>query len=49
VGGNGKYTSLDFSNALGIQHNEQQDPNEFARLLFDRMEESLSTFDEPDG
>ena len=41
VGGDGKYTSLDFSNALGIQHNEQQDPNEFARLLFDRMEESF--------
>ena len=41
VGGNAKYTSLDFSNALGIQHNEQQDPNEFARLLFDRMEESF--------
>jgi len=41
VGANGKYTSLDFSNALGLQHNEQQDPNEFARLLFDRMEESF--------
>lgn len=41
VGGDSKYTSLDFSNALGIQHNEQQDPNEFARLLFDRMEESF--------
>lgn len=41
VGGDGTYTSLDFSNALGIQHNEQQDPNEFARLLFDRMEESF--------
>jgi ubiquitin carboxyl-terminal hydrolase 48 len=41
VGGDNKYTSLDFSNALGIQHNEQQDPNEFARLLFDRMEESF--------
>jgi len=41
--------AIDFSNALGIQHNEQQDPNEFARLLFDRMEESFSTFDEPDG
>jgi len=41
VGGDCKYTSLDFSNALGIQHNEQQDPNEFARLLFDRMEESF--------
>jgi len=41
VGGDGKYTSLDFSDALGIQHNEQQDPNEFARLLFDRMEESF--------
>ena len=40
VGGNAKYTSLDFSNALGIQHNEQQDPNEFARLLFDRFRET---------
>eukprot|EP00536_Pseudo-nitzschia_multiseries_P012529 jgi/Psemu1/208944/e_gw1.484.17.1 len=41
VGGESTYTSLDFSNALGIQHDEQQDPNEFARLLFDRMEESF--------
>ena len=41
VGEDGKYTSLDFSNALGLEHNEQQDPNEFARLLFDRMEESF--------
>ena len=41
VGADRKYTSLDFSNALGLQHNEQQDPNEFARLLFDRMEESF--------
>jgi ubiquitin C-terminal hydrolase len=41
VGVDGKYTSLDFSNALGLEHNEQQDPNEFARLLFDRMEESF--------
>ena len=41
VGADRKYTSLDFSKALGLQHNEQQDPNEFARLLFDRMEESF--------
>jgi len=54
VGGDCKYTSLDFSNALGIQHNEQQDPNEFARLLFDRMEESfqqcsINNSDDADG
>lgn len=39
-------TTLDFSNALGIQHDEQQDPNEFGRLLFDRMEESFQQCDE---
>ena len=44
VGAHGKWTSLDFSNALGIQHNEQQDPNKFARLLFDRMEEPIFNF-----
>ena len=26
-----------FGNALGLEHGEMQDPNEFARLLFDRM------------
>ncbi|KAG7352741.1 ubiquitin carboxyl-terminal hydrolase [Nitzschia inconspicua] len=40
-GGDGKLSTLDFSNALGLEHYEQQDPNEFARLLFDRMEESF--------
>jgi ubiquitin C-terminal hydrolase len=40
-GGDGTLSTLDFSNALGLEHYEQQDPNEFARLLFDRMEESF--------
>lgn len=40
-GGDCKLSTLDFSNALGLEHYEQQDPNEFARLLFDRMEESF--------
>ena len=43
VGGDCKLTTLDFSNALGLEHDEQQDPNEFARLLFDRMDESFSS------
>ena len=30
-----------FGNALGLEHDEMQDPNEFARLLFDRMHESF--------
>ena len=30
-----------FGNALGLEHGEMQDPNEFARLLFDRMHESF--------
>jgi ubiquitin carboxyl-terminal hydrolase 48 len=41
VGGNRTLSTLEFSNALGLEHNEQQDPNEFGRLLFDRMEESF--------
>ncbi|CAJ1953284.1 unnamed protein product [Cylindrotheca closterium] len=45
VGGDCKLSTLDFSNALGLQHNEQQDPNEFARLLFERMEESFQQCD----
>ena len=42
VGGDGKLSTLDFSNALGLEHDEQQDPNEFARLLFQRMDESFN-------
>ena len=34
-------TTLAFSTALGLEHDEQQDPNEFARLLFERMHESF--------
>ena len=37
----------DFAAALGLENNEMQDPNEFTRLLFDRMHESfqcLSSF-----
>lgn len=41
VGGERKMSTQDFSDALGLEHNEQQDPNEFGRLLFDRMEESF--------
>ena len=31
----------DFSDALGLDHFEQQDPNEFSRLLFERIHESF--------
>ena len=41
LGGDCKLSTLDFSNALGLVHDEQQDPNEFARLLFERMDESF--------
>lgn len=30
-----------FSSAMSLENNEMQDPNEFARLLFDRMHESF--------
>ena len=33
--------TTEFSTALGLEHDEQQDPNEFARLLFDLMHNSL--------
>jgi ubiquitin C-terminal hydrolase len=33
--------TLEFSNALGLDHFEQQDPNEFSRLLFDRIHDSF--------
>jgi len=45
VGGDNKLTTMEFSNALGLEHDEQQDPNEFARLLFDRMDESFQQCD----
>lgn len=45
LGGESKLTTLEFSNALGLEHYEQQDPNEFARLLFDRMDESFQQCD----
>ena len=41
LGGDGKVSTIDFSNALGLEHDEQQDPNEFARLLFEKMDESF--------
>jgi len=31
----------EFSEALGLQNDEMQDPNEFARLLFERMHEAF--------
>ena len=48
VGGDSKLSTLDFSNALGLEHDEQQDPNEFARLLFERMDESFQQCDDGD-
>jgi ubiquitin carboxyl-terminal hydrolase 48 len=45
LGGHSKLSTLDFSNALGLEHDEQQDPNEFARLLFERMDESFQQCD----
>lgn len=33
----------DFSRALGLQNDEMQDPNEFARLLFQRMHEAFQS------
>lgn len=34
-------TTVEFSNSLGLDHNEQQDPNEFSRLFFDRLIDSF--------
>jgi len=34
-------TTQEFSEALGLETDEMQDPNEFARLLFERMHESF--------
>ena len=34
-------TTQEFSSALGLETDEMQDPNEFARLLFERMHESF--------
>lgn len=33
--------TIEFSNTLGLDHYEQQDPNEFSRLLFEKMHESF--------
>ena len=38
--------TLEFSNALGLDHFEQQDPNEFSRLFFDRMHDSFQGGDD---
>lgn len=37
--------TLEFSNALGLDHHEQQDPNEFSRLFLERMHESFQGSD----
>jgi ubiquitin C-terminal hydrolase len=47
LGGNNKLTTSNFSKALGLDLDEQQDPNEFARLLFDRMDESFNKCGDP--
>lgn len=41
AGSSCKLNTLEFSNALGLDHFEQQDPNEFSRLLFERMHEKF--------
>merc|ERR1712238_349299 len=41
-GGNSFVNTCQFSKSLGLENDEMQDPNEFAKLLFDRMKESLS-------
>jgi len=41
VGHSNTYNTIEFSNALGLDHFEQQDPNEFSRLLLERMHESF--------
>ena len=48
LGGGNKVSTSDFSNALGLDFGEQQDPNEFARLLFDRMDESFNSSGDPE-
>lgn len=40
-GANTIVSTGEFSSALGLENDEMQDPNEFARLLFDRMHESF--------
>lgn len=40
-GAEGTLTTQDFSSALELENDEMQDPNEFARLLFERMHESF--------
>ena len=44
-------TTVEFSNALGIDHYEQQDPNEFSRLFFDLMHNAFQkeTSNKPGG
>lgn len=44
-------TTVEFSNALGIDHYEQQDPNEFSRLFFDLMHTAFQkeTTNKPGG
>lgn len=37
AGAQRQITTVEFSNALGIDHFEQQDPNEFSRLFFDLL------------
>lgn len=42
-------TTVEFSNALGIDHFEQQDPNEFSRLFFDMMHNAFQKEGSSDG
>jgi hypothetical protein len=46
IGPHRKLTAIELASALGLDHGEQQDPNEFSRLLFARMGESFQATDD---
>jgi len=41
LGPSSKVIALEFANALGLEHYEQQDPNEFSRLFFTLLDDSF--------
>lgn len=49
AGSTATLNTLNFSNALGLDHFEQQDPNEFSRLFLDKMHESFQQTAVPGG
>lgn len=49
VGGQKTCSALEWASALGLDHGEQQDPNEFSRLLFARMADAFHAERVEDG